>query len=66
MIEEPVLDGDRRFLLALLLRGVPMNEPPTAQVLRLIGQLSGADTAVICRRAYPSASRRREAPALAA
>lgn len=52
--DELLPDEDRRYLLGLLLQEVPAKEPPTAQVLRLTSQLSGVDTVVVCRRAYPA------------
>jgi hypothetical protein len=64
MIEETLSDGDRRLLLGLLIdHAVPASEPPSAQVLRLIRQVSGVDTEIVCRRAYPSTHDRREIPA---
>jgi hypothetical protein len=54
MIDEMLTDADRRFLLALLIEQVPAAAPPSEEVLRLISQLSGADTVVTCRRAYVS------------
>ena len=59
MTDEALNDGDRRLLLDLLMQAVPASEPPEPQVLRLISQLSGADTVVLCRRAYPSRAARR-------
>jgi hypothetical protein len=59
MIDEPLTDADRRFLLGLLHREVPAAGPPSEQVLRLLRQLSGSDTVVVCHRAYPSAHSRK-------
>jgi hypothetical protein len=53
-IDEPLSDDDRRLLVTLLMQQVPAREPPNAQIVRLISQLSGVDTELVCRRAYPS------------
>jgi hypothetical protein len=54
MIDEILPEEDRHFLLDLLMRAVPADKPPSPRLLHLISQVSGADTVVICRRAYPS------------
>jgi hypothetical protein len=58
MIDEVLSDGERRFLLRLLMHQVQRRAAPNPQVLRLISQLSGVDTVVVCRRGLPSFRRR--------
>jgi hypothetical protein len=54
MIDEPFPDDERQRLLALCLMAVPASGPPDAVMLQIISRLSGTDTQLIARRAYPS------------
>lgn len=56
MIEERFSDGERRRLLALCMAAMPLDrlEP---ELVGLIAKLSGTDTMIVARRAYPSARR---------
>lgn len=56
MIEEQLSDAERRRILALLIDAVPHTGRDRA-LTALIKKLSGTDTVVIVKRAYPSENR---------
>lgn len=56
MIEEVLTDRERKLLLDLVANAVPVTHGDP-ELTRLIAKLSGTDTQVIVRRAYPSAQR---------
>jgi hypothetical protein len=51
MIDEVIADDDRRMLRDLLVMWTPV---PNDRIRHLISQLSGSDTVLMARRAYPS------------
>lgn len=55
MSEEQLTDAERRRLLALAIEAVPADKGDP-MLTGLIAKLSGTDTVVIVRRAYPSRS----------
>jgi hypothetical protein len=52
MIEERLSDAERRRLLLLVVAAIPRGSGD-AELTRLVGLLSGFDTEVVVRRAYP-------------
>lgn len=56
MIDEPLTDAERRRLLALALAAVPADRGDP-ELTAIIAKLSGTDTLLIARRAYPAAER---------
>jgi hypothetical protein len=59
MIEEPLTDEERRILLGLIYAAIPaINQPGTEHpLIGILRKISGCDTALVARRAYPSRSR---------
>jgi hypothetical protein len=53
MIEEPLTEAERRKLLDLVMAAVP-REHGDQLLTGLIAKLSGTDTVIVARRAYPS------------
>jgi hypothetical protein len=54
MIEETLTEAERRKLLALVMAAVPRDHGDP-QLTALVAKLSGTDTVIVARRAYPSA-----------
>jgi len=58
MIEETLCDAERRKLVELCIRAMPLyraDDPDLTERLEaMIAKLSGTDTVVVVRRAYPS------------
>jgi len=55
MIEETLTDSERRRLVNLAMAAVPMTHGDP-ELTSIIAKLSGVDTVVVARRAYPSAT----------
>lgn len=53
MIDQPISDMDRKRLLDLALAAVPLDHGDD-QLTRIIAVLSGVDTVLVARRAYPA------------
>lgn len=53
MIDEPLTDAQRRLLIALVMGAMPKDRGDP-ELTAIIAKLSGTDTVVIARRAYPS------------
>jgi len=52
-MDEPFTDSERRRLLRLAIESVPVSQPPDEELLAIIAKLSGTDTMLYARRAYP-------------
>jgi hypothetical protein len=61
MIEEPFDDGERQRLLRLAMAAVPVEHGDDA-LTNIIAKLSGVDTVLIARRAYPAPQVETHAP----
>jgi hypothetical protein len=60
MIDEPLSESERRLLLDLAIAAVPLQHGDPA-LTAIIAKLSGVDTVLIARRAYPSRAAREAA-----
>ena len=61
MIEETLTDSERRRLVTLAINAVP-RQHGDPELTSIIAKLSGVDTEVIVRRAYPSTAPKRIDP----
>jgi hypothetical protein len=64
MIDEPLTDAERRFLLRLAIVATQEVPDPLCGMLavNLVAKLSGTDTQIIARRAYPAKRYEKEEP----
>lgn len=53
MIEEPFSDAERRLLVTLVINAVPRDRGDPV-LTSIITKLSGTDTVLVAKRAYPS------------
>lgn len=54
MIEETFTETERQLLLRLAVSEIPEGQIAAPELLRAVSRLSGTDTVLIARRAYPS------------
>lgn len=54
MIDEPLTDRERYKVLWLAMQQLSKNQGDDDALLNIIRKVTGTDTVVICRRAYPS------------
>jgi hypothetical protein len=61
LIEEPLTDEERQLLVILVMAQIPRDHGDP-HLTRLVAKLSGSDTQLVARRAYPSKRHQQRSP----